>query len=97
MYSKLSFGDIYLQFYGRKFKNRGKIFSKLSFGVFSFMVKNLQLGDKCTQNCHLGTLAILTSVISNNHLSRGENLVQDLTWKSNNRKQNIVDKRRTCS
>ena len=43
------------------------------------------------------TLVISTSVILNNRLSRGENLVPALTWKSNNRQQNIVDKRRNCS
>ena len=39
------------------------------------------------------TLFISTSLISNNHLSRSENLVPVLTWKSNNRYQNIVEKR----
>ena len=43
------------------------------------------------------TLVISTSLISNNRLSRCENLVPVLTWKSNNRYQNIVEKRRNCS
>ena len=42
------------------------------------------------------TLVISTSLISNNRLSRSENLVPVLTWKSNNRYQNIVEKRRNC-
>ena len=40
------------------------------------------------------TLVISTSLISNNRLSRSENLVPVLTLKSNNRYQNIVEKRR---
>ena len=43
------------------------------------------------------TLIISTSLISNNRLSQSENLVPVLTWKSNNRYQNIVEKRRNCS
>ena len=43
------------------------------------------------------TLVISTSLISNNRLSRSENQVPILTWKSTNRQQNIVDKRRNCS
>ena len=43
------------------------------------------------------TLVISTSLISNNRLSRSEILVPFLTWKSNNREQNIVEKRRNCS
>ena len=39
------------------------------------------------------TLVISTSLISNNRLSRSENLVPVLTWKSNNRYLNIVEKR----
>ena len=49
------------------------------------------------KKCIQSTLVISTSVISNNRLSRGENLVPALTWKSNNRQENIVDKRRNCS
>ena len=40
------------------------------------------------------TLVISTSLISNNRLSRSENLVHVLTWISNNRYQNIVEKRK---
>ena len=40
------------------------------------------------------TPIISTSLISNNRLSWSENLVPILTWKSNNRQQNIVQKRR---
>ena len=43
------------------------------------------------------TLVISTSVISNNRLSRRENLVLVLTQKSKIRLQNIVKKRRNCS
>ena len=43
------------------------------------------------------TLVISTSVISNNRLSRRENLVLALTQKSKIRLQNIVEKRRNCS
>ena len=40
---------------------------------------------------------ISNSLISNNCLSRSENLVPVFKWKSNNRQQNIVEKRRNCS
>ena len=43
------------------------------------------------------TLAISNSLISNNRLSRRENLVPVLTQRSTNRQQNIVEKRRNCS
>ena len=43
------------------------------------------------------TLVISTMVISNNRLSRRENLVLVLTQKSKIRLQNIVEKRRNCS
>ena len=43
------------------------------------------------------TLVISTSVISNNRLSRRENLVLVLTQKSKISLQNIVEKRRNCS
>ena len=43
------------------------------------------------------TLVISTSVISNNRLSRKENLVLVLTQKSKIRLENIVKKRRNCS
>ena len=39
------------------------------------------------------TLAISTSLISNNLLSRSENLVPALTWKSKDREPNIEEKR----
>ena len=39
-------------------------------------------------------LVISTSLISNNRISRSENLVPVLTWISNNRYQNIVEKRK---
>ena len=42
-------------------------------------------------------LVISTSLISNNRLSRSENLVPVLTQRSTNRQQNIVEKRRNCS
>ena len=43
------------------------------------------------------TLVISTSVISNNRLSRRENLILVLTQKSKIRLQNIVEKRINCS
>ena len=45
------------------------------------------------------TLVVSTSLmlISNNRLSPSENLVPVLTWKSNNRYQNIVEKRSNFS
>ena len=43
------------------------------------------------------TIVIPILLILNNRLSRSENLVPVLTWKSNNRNQNIVEKRRNCS
>ena len=43
------------------------------------------------------TLVISTSLISNNRLTRRENLVRVLTQKSKIRLQNIVEKRRNCS
>ena len=43
------------------------------------------------------TLVISNSLISNNRLSRSENLVPVLTQRSTNRQQNIVEKRRNCS
>ena len=43
------------------------------------------------------TLVISTSLISKYRFSRSENLVPVLTWKSNNRYQNIMEKRRNSS
>ena len=43
------------------------------------------------------TLVISNSLISNNRLSRSENLVPVLIQRSTNRQQNIVEKRRNCS
>ena len=43
------------------------------------------------------TLVISTSLISNNRLSRSENLAPVLTQRSTNRQQNIMEKRRNCS
>ena len=43
------------------------------------------------------TLVISNSLISNNRLSRSENLVPVLTQRSTNRRQNIAEKRRNCS
>ena len=43
------------------------------------------------------TLVISNPLISNNRLSRSENLVPGLTQRSTNRQQNIVEKRRNCS
>ena len=50
--------------------------------------------------CHSliqSTLIISNSLISNNHLSRSENLVPVLTQRSTNRQQNIVEKRSNFS
>ena len=43
------------------------------------------------------TLVISNSLISNNRLSRSENLVPALTQRFTNRQQNIAEKRRNCS
>ena len=43
------------------------------------------------------TPVISNSLISNNRLSRSENLVPAETWTSNNRQKNIVEKGRNCS
>ena len=43
------------------------------------------------------SLVISNSLISNNGLSRSENLVPVLIQRSTNRQQNIVEKRRNCS
>ena len=43
------------------------------------------------------TLVISNSLISNNCLSRSENLVHVLTQRSIKRQQNIVEKRKNCS
>ena len=43
------------------------------------------------------TLVLTTLHISNNCLSRSENLVPVLTWKSNDKEQNIAEKRRNRS
>ena len=43
------------------------------------------------------TLVISNLLISNNRLSRTENLVSVLIQRSTNRQQNIVEKRRNCS
>ena len=42
-------------------------------------------------------LVISNSLISNNRLSRSENLVPVFTHRSTNRQQNIVEKRKNCS
>ena len=56
----------------------------------------LRQGDRGDRYVQL-TLVISTSVISNNCLSRRENLVLVLTQKSKIRLQNIVENRRNCS
>ena len=50
-----------------------------------------------SSNLLQSTLVISNSLISNNCLSRSENLVPVLTQGSTNRQQNIVEKRRNCS
>ena len=49
------------------------------------------------QNKVQSTLVISNSLISNNRLSRSENLVPVITQRSPNMQQNIVEKRRNCS
>ena len=51
----------------------------------------------CGASLIQSTLVITTSLISNNRLSRSENLVPVLIKRSTNRQQNIVEKRRNCS
>ena len=43
------------------------------------------------------TLVISTSPITNNHLSRRENVLPVWTWTANNRQQNIMEKRKNPS
>ena len=59
-------------------------------------LKLLQIGSQNRSIIQLA-LVISTSVISNNCLSRRENLVLVLTQKSKIRLQNIVENRRNCS
>ena len=55
-------------------------------------------GHQLSKEIHVqSTLVISTSIISNNSLSRRENMVLVLTQKSKIRLQNIVEKRRNCS
>ena len=66
----------------------------LGFGYSGMYMKNH------INSCNIdiqSTLVISTSVISNNRLSQGENLVLVLTQKFKTRLQNIVEKRRNCS
>ena len=53
------------------------------------------LHDEIAEEIQL-TLFISNSLISNNRLSRSENLVPVLIQRSTNRQQNIVEKRRNC-
>ena len=60
---------------------------------FFVMLLDTECGkDKIIQS----TLVISALLISNNRLSRSKNLVPVLTWKSINRQQNIVEKRKSC-
>ena len=66
--------------------------------VFAFRLTMRLPSFVCTLKFHIqSTLVISTSLISNNRLCRSENLVPVWTWKSNNRDQNTVEKRRNCS
>ena len=71
-----------------------KILSRLHTPVVQ---KKKNFGKSFLENKIQSTLVISTSVISNNRLSRRENLVLVLTQKSKIRLQNIVEKRRNCS
>ena len=62
----------------------GSIVSKCRLGKWSWIVIQ-------------STLVISISLISNNRLSRSENLVLVLTQRSTNRQHNIVEKKRNCS
>ena len=74
----MSFGDIYLQFYRQNLQLGGiSVLKIVIWGyiyIFSFMVKNLQLGDKCTQNCHLG-IYIFSFMVKN--LQLGDKCTQN--------------------
>ena len=61
----------------------------------NFYLKTFSFGGKIF-NIQL-TLVISTSLISNNRLSRSENMAPVLTQRSTNRQQNIVKKRRNRS
>ena len=78
---------------------RGFLFrSKKTFQVaYASGTKKKNFGNFFLENKIQSTLVISSSVISNNRLSRRENLVLVLTQKSKLRLQNIVEKRRNCS
>ena len=69
-----------------------KIFMKKACQVAQSSFRMLKLGNQVQS-----TLLISNSLISNNRLSRNENLVPVLIQRSINRQQNIVEKRRNCS
>ena len=71
----------------RRFFQSNKPINKVIKSTFIIIIKNIIQP----------TLVISTSVISNNCLSRRENLVLVLTQKSKIRLQNIVEKGRNCS
>ena len=58
----------------------------------SFVMTSPIMGSKHANTIMQSTLVISASLISNNRLFRSENLVPLLTWKSNDRIQNIAEK-----
>ena len=66
----------------------------MPFCSFCHALAPLSLADRVEIQ---STLVISNSLISNNRLSRSENLVPVLIQRSTNRQQNIVEKRRNCS
>ena len=73
--------------------------SQYTFNNLKYLNFNLYyIISQISENLYIqSTLVISTSVISNNRLSRRENLVLVLTQKSKIRLQNVVEKRRNCS
>ena len=77
--------------------NKNPTVTSIKAFLFIFFIKNSGIKIQVIPNVLQSTLVISTSVISNNRLSRRENLVLVLTQKSKIRLQNIVEKRRNCS
>ena len=96
-------------FGGRKTSSLTSSYCRLyifwSFGVIGLILSHFEnralqkpvLMERVDSVAIQSTLVISTSVISNNRLSRRENLVLVLTQKFKIRSQNIVEKRRNCS
>ena len=88
---KFQYGDAYIGYVAN-----GNIVRKENSVDGSFLRRadiNIIESGKCFRQMTVqSTLIISTSLISNIHLSRSENLVPVLTQRSTNRQQNIVEK-----